>query len=272
MLSGRLSDAASPFWTVTRLSAREFTAYPADVFMEFFTYPVAFLGYFFFLQAIYNVSPLPQGFPLEKLALYYSLGWLLRMIFHQRTDLSVGSLIAQGDIALQLLRPIEITRWMLAQALGQALARAVFYAIPGVLILSVFGGRIGEYLPANPAVFVIAAATGFLVLFEIQMCIGALSFFTTLNYHISWTLDMVMRLLAGLVVPLSLLPVAMQQGLVWLPFPHVFSIPIQSWIEPQPFLSWLPILLRGLIWYVLLHWLNRCFFRFALKRLDVFGG
>ena len=66
----------------------------------------------------------------------------------------------------------------------------------------------GEYLPANPLVFCLAAATGFLILFELQMFIGALSFFTTLNFQMSWTLDMLMRLLAGLVVPLSLLPEA----------------------------------------------------------------
>ena len=114
MPSHRTAFPGSAFWTVVRLSAREFTAYPSDVLLEFFTYPVAFLGYYFFLQAISGVNPLPQSLPLEKLALYYSLGWLLRMIFHQRTDVGMGSLIAQGDIALLLLRPLFIFRWLLA--------------------------------------------------------------------------------------------------------------------------------------------------------------
>ena len=272
MPSHRTAFPGSAFWTVVRLSAREFTAYPSDVLLEFFTYPVAFLGYYFFLQAIAGVNPLPPDLPLQRLALYYSLGWLLRMIFHQRTDVGMGSLIAQGDIALLLLRPLDISRWMLAQALGQAAARALFYAGPGIIVLALFGGGLGDYLPANPLVFCLAAATGFLILFELQMFIGALSFFTTLNFQMSWTLDMLMRLLAGLVVPLSLLPEVLQSALAWLPFPHVFSIPIRSWIEPQPLAVWAPVLLQGGVWAALLHLLNRRFYGFALKRLDIFGG
>ena len=81
----------SPFWAAARMSAREFSAYPGDVLTEFFTYPVVFLSYYFFLRAASAGWPDGTLPPVPELAAYYALGWLMRMVFHQQTDLAAGS-------------------------------------------------------------------------------------------------------------------------------------------------------------------------------------
>ena len=271
MRSATLSEGG-PFFAVARMSAREFAAYPADVVTEFMTYPVVFLGYFFFLQALSRFGGSQMVMPLEQLTLYYSLGWLLRMIFHQQTDLVVSGLVAHGDIALQLLRPMDFSLWLLAQALGCAAARLLFYAVPGVILLLALAQSSAGLVPASPWLFLLTAAIGFLILFELQLFIGGISFFTTMNYQISWTLDMTIRLVAGLVVPLTLLPAPLQAGLKYLPFPHIYAYPIQAWLGQAPLEDGVSSLAGGLMWLVGLHFFNRWFYQQAVKRLNVYGG
>ncbi len=261
-----------PFFAVARMSARKFAAYPADVITEFMTYPVVFLGYFFFLQALSRLGGSQWVMPLEQLTLYYSLGWILRMVFHQQTDLVVSGLVAEGDIALQLVRPMDFSLWLLAQALGCAAARLLFYAVPGAVVLLVLARSGTGLIPASPWLFMLTAVIGFLILFELQLFIGGISFFTTMNYQISWTLDMTIRLVAGLVVPLTLLPAPLQAVLQYLPFPHIYSYPIQAWTGQASFGDGVSRLAGGLLWVVGLYCINRWFFQQAFKRLNIYGG
>lgn len=264
--------AGTPFLAVARMSAREFAAYPADVITEFLTYPVVFLGYFFFLRALSQFGGSQMVMPLEQLTLYYSLGWILRMIFHQQTDLAISGLVAQGDIALQLVRPMDFRLWLLAQALGCATARLLFYAAPGVVLLLVLAPSVKGLFPASPWLFIFSAAIGFLILFELQLFIGGIAFFTTMNYQLSWTLDMTIRLVAGLVVPLTLLPAPLQAGLKYLPFPHIYAYPIQAWSGSAVGEDASLILARGLLWLIALYFFNRWFYQQAMNRLNIYGG
>jgi ABC-2 type transport system permease protein len=260
------------FFAVARLSAREFVAYPADVISEFFTYPIVFLCYYFFLQALSRFNTGHLDVSIEQLTLYYSLGWLLRMVFHQRTDTTVSEMVAHGDIVNQLLRPMEFKTWLLAQASGYAAARIVLYAAPGFVLLIAFLDSFRNLLPANPLFFLCSALCGFLILFELQVLIGGIAFFTTMNFQISWTLDMISRLISGLVVPLSLLPLPVQRILDFLPFPHIYAYPIQAWISPGTLYDWLPVIVRAFFWLAFLHWVNHKFYQQALKRLVIYGG
>ena len=260
------------FWALTRASVREFLAYPADVFMEFFTYPVVFFSYYCFLQALSKGSPQASVFPLKQLAVYYSLGWLLRMIFHQQTDLIVSGLVARGDIVQHLLRPVNFSIAMRARALGRAGARLLVYSLPAFLLMLGALSSFRTYLPANPLLFLAFALAGFLILFELQFLIGCIAFYTTMNFQISWTLDMLIRLCSGLVVPLAYFPAGVSTALGYTPLPYIYSVPIQAWISPGGTRDWRLALLTGAGWIVALYWINRGVLKSALTRLSINGG
>jgi ABC-2 type transport system permease protein len=108
--------------------------------------------------------------------------------------------------------------------------------------------------------------------FELQFFIGLLAFYLTMNYQISWTLDLLIRLASGLIIPLDLYPGVVVGALEVLPFQYLYFLPLQVYLGTAAGgdLPWR--LLGGLAWAGTLWGLNRLVLARALRQLAVLGS
>lgn len=262
----------SGYLSLIRTSFLEFLAYRGDVVLEFFTYPLAFLGYFFFIRALAQVGKGPVEYTLPQLMTYYSLGLLLRMILNQGLDVAMSGKVASGDIMHELLKPLDFHVSMLTRFVGKGLARLLFYSMPALGLLTLCFGNVLQGQGGAFLWFLLFFAIGFWISFELQFLIGSLAFYITMNYQISWTLDMVIRLVSGLIIPLNLFPEAIARGLGYLPFQYLYFIPIQTFLAGAHPGELFGRFLGGALWGGALLFLNRLILARALRQLTIFGS
>jgi ABC-2 type transport system permease protein len=264
-------------YVIGRTAVRETLCYPTDVVIEFISYPIAFIGYFYFVVAMFEIGPgrldeVRGGYSLSKLIAYFSVGWVLRMIFDQGVASKLAHAVQTGDVALSLVLPISLERYYLGWFIGDGIARLVYYGLPAwILLIALFGApvhldaiRLSWFVPFAVAAFVLA--------FEIQFFLGTLSFFFIMNHQISWSFDMLIRLASGLIVPLSLFPATLAAGLQLLPFQYLYYKPIEALLEPLSPTSLLIDLCVAAGWIIAFRLGNRRLVDFALRRHVIYGS
>lgn len=260
------------YWALGRAAVLEFLAYRTNLVVEFLSYPMAFLGYFFFIQGLFLSGHGPQQYPLPQLLTYFALGWLLRMVFNQGMDLTMSSLIATGQIAQELVRPLDLHLMMMSRFTGLGVGRLVFYALPGLVLLTFLFGPWFVWRPRTLPVFLLFLGVAFWLSFELQFLIGLLAFFLTINYQISWTLDMLIRLASGLIIPLDLYPALVSRFLDILPFKYLYFIPLQVYLGGPCNGDLFFALLGGVAWATTLWGLNHLILYRALRQMAILGS
>ncbi|MBM9535992.1 ABC transporter permease [Desulfobulbus alkaliphilus] len=255
-----------------RVAIRQAVCYPADIFIEFISYPFAFLGYFFFVAALFGSGGSVQGYGLSTLITYFSLGWVLRMIVDQRLDGNVAALVQSGGVVSHLVRPVDFLHYLFAGFVGRGCLRFCFYALPAILMLTTLFGEDISLRSGDVGWFILYALVAFRMAFELQMLLGLTAFFLTMNHQISWTVDMTIRLISGLIVPLNLFPEPLFRILELLPFQYLYFKPIQVFLHPAEIWNMLAGLTVGMLWTLGLALCNRTVFRAALRRHVIYGS
>ncbi|NJL07327.1 MAG: hypothetical protein HC900_02990 [Methylacidiphilales bacterium] len=274
-IGGRSRQALFARYMVGRAAIKETLCYPADVVIEFVSYPLAFMGYFFFILAMAEHGGAlggEAGVSVSALITYFSIAWMLRMVVDQGVDGDVAAEVQSGDVALALVRPMPLSGFFFARFVGLGLARLVYYGVPAWLLLTLLFGDEIRFEPARLVWFLPYALIAFRMAFEIQFALGLVSFFTFVNQQVSWSFDMLVRLASGLIVPLSLFPPMVASWLEMLPFQYLYYQPIQVLLEPAASSALLSGLAIGAAWTAALHLLNRAVLAHALRRHVIYGS
>lgn len=257
---------------VAKMSFLRFAAYKADIVIHFFTYPVAFIAFFFFVTGAFSQGLGQTGYTVPQLLTYYSVAWMLRMINHHGADISIGQSILSGNIAGLLVKPIDHHHYRAAEVGGKIFGRIIFYSFPALILLLFFVKRFLFAWDMDFARFIVLAIVGCLINFEIQYIIGCTAFFITVNHQVVWVTDMVIRLISGLIIPLSLFPSVLKTLLALLPFQSIYYLPIQAWIGKLDAPGFNIALATGLVWLAILYLFGKWVCSMGLRRFTIYGG
>ena len=253
-------------------AVKEAICYPADVVIEFISYPIAFAGYFYFVLAMFEYNGSFGGYSVSHLISYFSIGWLLRMIFAQGVDGDIGGDIRSGDIALALVRPMPLQSYYFSRFIGLGIARSIYYGLPAWLLLSLLFGEQIQIDGSRLLWFLPFLLIAFRLSFELQYLLGILSFFIFMNQQVSWSTDMLIRLASGLIVPLHFFAETVVSMLSLLPFQYLYYKPIQVLLEPVSSEAFVVDLAIGIFWLFIINGLNRSLLAAALRRHVIYGS
>jgi ABC-2 type transport system permease protein len=186
--------------------------------------------------------------------------------------------VSQGDVALDLLRPVSLLERYYGQAVGEGTMRFVFMGLPTALIFfPVFGVagtvfRIGSGGSCRRGGFCRGVRLGVPRFFSAQLRRGNVHGLLREDPGLLWTKFVLIQFLSGLLVPFDLFPGWAKAILEALPFRAMAYGPLQIYLgnargagialELAIEAAWVGIL------YVAARWLwNR-----ARRRLLVHGG
>ena len=267
-----ISSQFSAYLTIGRTAILQAICYPADVVIEFISYPIAFIGYFYFALALPSHATDPEGASLAGLITYFSVGWVLRMIFDQGIDGELAGDVHSGNVALRLVRPMSLDSYLFAEFVGLGIARVFYYGLPAMLFIGLLFGDQIHINPSKLVWFVPFVLIAFRLAFELQYMIGILAFFVVVNQHIAWSVDMLVRLVSGLIVPLHFFPAGVATALQLLPFQYLYYKPIEALLsvsDPARFVADVGV---GLFWLWCARAANRRLLSLALRRHVNFGS
>ena len=178
----------------------------------------------------------------------------------------IGTDIAQGTVAVELLRPASVLGIRMATEVGRGLPKVLaLWAAGGVVALVVAGG------PPRPACLLLALPSLVLAITAnllAQHAVAASAFWLRDAGSIWFLYMKAVFILGGMIIPLELLPDGLQRGALLLPFRAMAYDPARlasgHW-EPA-------LLLEQLAWIGVLAVVAVAVFGAGERRLQVVGG
>jgi ABC-2 type transport system permease protein len=213
---------------VAFVTYKEWAAYRSHMLLSLIIGPAFFLAQVFIWRAVYAGKISVAGFTLEGMLYYYGTVSVIHYLIMDFADWNLQMLIRTGKFLTFALRPMHHMFFALSQKVGHRILGFLFEFIPVWLIFALVF-RI-PLLPAKPLWALASISLGFLMMFLINYSVGILAFWLTRTEGIRFLLRFIRDILAGVFVPLSFFPLAVQKVLFYLPFQFVTYVPVRVFI------------------------------------------
>ena len=259
---------------LARRGYRRYAAYPWATAAGVFTN--SFFGFLqaYILLALFAERDEIGGYDAVATVTYVwlSQGLLSTVASFGPTWWELASRVKTGDVAVDLARPVDLQRMLLAQDVGRALYQLIYRALPPFVL----GALVFEVaVPTDPVrwvVFWISLALAVVVSFAIRFLVN-LSAFWLLEYRGPMTLAMVVtHLLSGLIVPLAFFPGELATLARALPFASMLQLPVDVFVGAADGAELAAVLAVQVTWAALLLALGRGVLALATRKLVVQGG
>ncbi len=271
--------ALHPYAWLMRLTFLKLMAYRMRYITGIATYGVFVGGQYFIWQAVWAAKDLAptdrlDGLSLPELTTYLAVGYIARAAYFTNTDSEIAGRFQNGDVTLDLLKPLSFHGQWLAQAAGETAFRLCFFALPmAVILVPLFG-----VLPPAGAgwwQFPLLFLGAFLVFAELNLLTGTAAFFLEDITGLMSLKRNLLMLLSGLMVPLHFLPSWLADATTWLPFALISYYPTMAYVDrlgSHGVPAFGTVLLLAAVWLSGLRLANILLWRRAQQRLEVQGG
>jgi ABC-2 type transport system permease protein len=260
------------YWELAVSGYRRYATYRGATFAGVFTNSVFGLMKGYVLLAVVAGRPRVGGYDAADTITYVWLVQALLMVAYLWGWNELAVRIMQGDIVVDLGRPLDLQGAWLAWDLGRAGYHTLFRGLPPFLLAELlFGLR----LPTDPLVWLafavsvtLAAVVSFAIRFVVNLCaFWLLDYRGILNvWSLIWTF------LSGSVVPLAFLPAGPRALAEALPFAAMLQVPIDVFLGKYPGLDLVRALAFQVAWALALLGLGRVVLAAGVRRAVVQGG
>jgi ABC-2 type transport system permease protein len=223
-------------------------------------------------QAFYRASTVEQPLSGEQTTTYLWLGQAFLMLVMLGADNELAGLIRTGNIAYELMRPVDLHTYWMSRMLATRLAPTFLRAGP----ILVFAALIGQLLPPASGVHLLLAV--------VSIGLGLLlatAMYSLVTISLLWTIagegaarlaPTLVFFLSGMIIPVPLFPDWCQPILNALPFRGLIDTPFRIYLGAMPLSEGLLSMVQQVIWIGVFVVLGRWLLGRGLKRLVVQGG
>ena len=237
-----------------------------------------FMGVFFYFiwNYIYSVKSggvdgfTIGGFTFEEMIVYLIIGLLINTARSSDIAQRISEEIKSGNVAIFLCRPVNFVKSLLADGIGTKVIPLFTFVILLIAMTEFFGlpyptiGILG--------IFLIYAVLMLLFDIVLYVSIGGLSFWFVEIWGIRASIEQILWILSGRVLPLSLFPIWMQSFLAFTPFLYMEYTFARVYLGKLAFLEALKAMGIFMLWIVLLILLMRWIYAKGFRKLESFGG
>jgi ABC-2 type transport system permease protein len=227
-------------------------------------------------RAFYESSSAAAPMSLDQLA---DLIWLrqafLALVMLWSMDNELLELIASGNVAYELARPLSLYSFWFSRVLAFRIARTTLRCFPIFIVAFLLPGSWGFHLPRDFQAFALFVPSLIIAAFLAT----ALSMVTCLVTFVSLNpngarlfVGVTGEFLMGAVIPIPFMPPLLQQITALLPFRYTADFPFRVYSGHIAGTEALLGLAAQLFWLMALIGLGLWGFKAALKRLVVQGG
>jgi ABC-2 type transport system permease protein len=177
-----------------------------------------------------------------------------------------------GEIASDLLKPLGLMRFWLAQDVGRAL---VNFLLRGVLIIVAFELVVDLSYPQTAVSWLLLLCSlilGWLVSFGFRFLVNLAAFWSPDARGMGRFAFLTATFFCGQLMPVRFFPDWLQTVLNLTPFPAMFNTIIEVYLETMTGTAVYLALLNQLLWAVVLLLLGQWVLQTAVRRLVIQGG
>lgn len=237
-----------------------------------------FFGFVFIMiyDAFYQNLTVSQPMTFSQLVDYTWLQQIfLVFIALWSRDGDIFNLITSGNIAYELCRPCGLYGFWYAKLIAQRISGALLRCAPILIIAFLLPHPYGLSLPPGipeGALFAVTIIMGLLVLVAVSMFIYISVFITMSPTGSLLMISVLGEFLAGMIVPIPLMPVWLQRVAYVLPFRLASDLPFRIYSGNIPVGEGIINIFIQIMWLSVLVLMGRALLSKALKRVVVQGG
>lgn len=232
--------------------------------------------YIMIFEAFYSHTTTQPPMTLEEVIVYI---WLqqsfLALIALWFRDSELFDLITKGNVAYELCRPCELYGFWYAKLLAQRISTALLRSLPILVIAFLLPKPYRLTLPPNFTtfmLFIISLILGVLILVAISMFIYISVFITMSPTGSTLMLAVIGEFFAGLIIPIPLMPVWLQNIANMLPFRWTMDFPFRVYSGNIHEIDALIGVGVQLIWLVVLVGFGRLSLKKVTSKIVIQGG
>ncbi len=232
------------------------------------------------LDAFYRGASGTQPMTLAQVVTYVWLGQALLAMLPWNVDRELAEKIRKGDVAFDLLRPMDLYGHWFMRTLALRTAPTLMRSGPIFLFAGVAMALMGQQrwamMPPESA-----QALGLWLLSLLVALVLGVAMTVLWSVSMMWTISgegathlapAIVVIFSGMVVPLPLLPDAVALVIEWLPFAGLFDLPSRIYMgHIQGAEAW-GVLARQAVWAAIFVGLGRFFVARGARQLVLQGG
>ncbi len=230
-----------------------------------------YIGVFLYLwSAIYREGQTVGNYTLSQLTTYYILQLMINSVIFSYVSWDVIDNIKTGNFSNFLTKPLDYYLYWFTINISGKMLEAVFIIITAGAI-SYF---VSDYISfpqdiRTLAYFLISIILGIILAFEMDFCIGMITFWLTQVRTFKYMLQTMILFFAGAMLPLDLFPSFLTRVSELLPFRFLVYFPISIYLGKigDPFPSFAILL----FWIILFLVISRILLLRGIKRYEAVG-
>jgi ABC-2 type transport system permease protein len=185
----------------------------------------------------------------------------------QRVDQKYRS----GEIAMDLIKPIDFKMAIICEAVGKNAFRAIFELVPLVLVGALVFGMQGPAI-GSLAFFAVSILLSAVILYLLTYVVSLLVLWYEIIWHFDALLNLLITLLSGAFIPLWFFPKFLSDLSMFLPFKLIYYAPIAIYLEKTSLSDALWMIAQQALWIGALILLGKWVWRRGIKKMVVQGG
>lgn len=208
---------------------------------------------------------------IHEMINYVVLSTGISMMINNQVIWQMDGKIKSGIIAMDLIKPMNFHANILCNTLGNNLFRITFQLIP-IFIIGFYIFDMSLPSGVQSILFILSLINAFFLNFIISYILGMIGFWYLSVWHLDRLLQDVVRLFAGVWIPIWFFPKALIAVSEYLPFQYIYYVPINIFLGKTSAIQSLEMLMNQCIWILLLSGLSYIMWRKGTKKLVVQGG
>lgn len=227
-------------------------------------------------EAFYNSTSVVQPISFRELiqVIWLQQSFLVFVMLWYR-DNELLNHITSGNIAYELCRPTDLYNFWYAKLIAQRLSGAILRCFPIIFIAILLPYPYNFSFPPSILsfiLFLVALILGLILVVTISMLIYISVFYTMSPTGSLLIFSVLGEFFSGLVLPVPLMPKALQKIVYILPFRYTCDLPFRTYAGNIGINEALIGIGVQFLWIILLIGIGKLWMSKALKRIIVQGG
>lgn len=261
-----------PYWAILGARLRTLLQYRAAAVAGFGTQLFWGLIRIMIFEAFYHSTTSPQPMSYQEVVTYIWLGQALLAMLPWNSDRDIHALVRSGNVAYELLRPLDLYWHWYARAVAWRVGPALLRAAPMFIVAGLFFGLQPPDSWASFGAWIVSLLGALLLSAAITTLINISLMWTLAGEGIGTLVSTLVIILSGMVVPLPFFPDWAQSVVGFLPFRGLVDVPFRLYMGHLPPGHILGLFAHQLAWTLALVAASRYALRRGTRRLVVQGG
>lgn len=229
--------------------------------------------FYYIWKTIYKTNTMLGGISYKQMITYVVVSRIIFAAFQWSISTLMAGMIIQGEIGVQLARPLDFQSMILAGSVGGSVFNTlIFNGIPMFLVSAIFLKILIPHSVVTWLLFFLSLVLAIITSFLADFILGTFTLWTENGWALQIIREALLNFFSGALIPIALFPGWLKAVANILPFKAMVSIPVNVFVGTINMQDALSAIGLQIVWIAVLLVISRLFWAKAIKRVTVYGG